>query len=165
MPEVHPQAKLLMPPPPIMQTEENWPLLTVAKSVFDRVGKDTSLAAATALLEDGDGEGWGDEAELDIDESEFNTVVIMFVMTCLWSLDIVFITYMTFGTLKASFLEDFPVLKLNSKVPNGSRSLGYHLCLCLDRYYNGYNYKYIYIYIIHVVVMYMYMYMYMYSSC
>ena len=91
MPEVHPQAKLLMPPPPIMQTEENWPLLTVAKSVFDRVGKDTSLAAATALLEDGDGEGWGDEAELDIDESEFNTVVIMFVMTCLWSLDIVHI--------------------------------------------------------------------------
>lgn len=69
LPEVHPQAKLLMPPPPIMQTEENWPLLTVAKSVFDRVGKDTSLAAATALLEDGDDEGWGDEAELDIDET------------------------------------------------------------------------------------------------
>ena len=54
-----------------MLTEENWPLLTVAKGAFDNLGKDSGLASATALLDDevGDaGEGWGDEAELEIDE-------------------------------------------------------------------------------------------------
>lgn len=35
LPEVLPDAKLLQPPPPIMQTEFNWPLLTVAKGFFE----------------------------------------------------------------------------------------------------------------------------------
>ena len=35
LPEVHPDAKLLQPPPPIMQTEANWPLLTVSKGFFE----------------------------------------------------------------------------------------------------------------------------------
>jgi hypothetical protein len=33
--EVHPGAQLLTPPPPIMQTETNWPLLTVSKGFFE----------------------------------------------------------------------------------------------------------------------------------
>ncbi len=51
-----------------MLTEENWPLLTVAKGAFDTLGKDTGLATAAALLEEGGDEGWGDDAELEIDE-------------------------------------------------------------------------------------------------
>jgi hypothetical protein len=35
LPEVHPDAKLLQPPPPIMQTEANWPLLTISKGFFE----------------------------------------------------------------------------------------------------------------------------------
>ena len=71
LPEVHPQAKLLIPPPPIMLTEENWPLLTVAKGAFDTLGKDTGLATAAALLDEGGDEGWGDD-ELEIDECKFD---------------------------------------------------------------------------------------------
>ena len=58
----HPQAKLLVPPTPpsphIMLTEENWPLLTVAKGAFDNLDEEGGDA----------GKGWGDEAELEIDE-------------------------------------------------------------------------------------------------
>jgi coatomer protein complex subunit alpha (xenin) len=32
-----PGAQLLMPPPPIMQTETNWPLLTVSKGFFEGI--------------------------------------------------------------------------------------------------------------------------------
>lgn len=55
-----------------MLAEENWPLLTVAKGAFDTIGKDTGLATAAALLEEGGdgGEGWGDDADLEIDECE-----------------------------------------------------------------------------------------------
>jgi hypothetical protein len=35
LPKVHPGAQLLTPPPPIMQTETNWPLLTVSKGFFE----------------------------------------------------------------------------------------------------------------------------------
>ena len=37
LPEVMPGAQLLMPPPPIMQTETNWPLLTVSKGFFEGI--------------------------------------------------------------------------------------------------------------------------------
>ena len=70
---MHPQAKLLTPPPPVMQIEENWPLLTVSKGFFEGAmkGKSSDLAAAVALLEDDvEVEGWGDEAMLEIDESK-----------------------------------------------------------------------------------------------
>ena len=35
LPDVHPNAKLMQPPPPIMQAIANWPLLTVAKGFFE----------------------------------------------------------------------------------------------------------------------------------
>ena len=35
LPEVHPNAKLMLPAIPIMQAESNWPLLTVSKGFFE----------------------------------------------------------------------------------------------------------------------------------
>ena len=35
LPPALPQAKLLQPPPPITHAEDNWPMLTVSKSVFE----------------------------------------------------------------------------------------------------------------------------------
>ena len=35
VPETYPNARLLQPPPPIMQQESNWPLLTVSKGFFE----------------------------------------------------------------------------------------------------------------------------------
>ena len=69
LPEVHPNAKLLRPPVPIVHTENNWPLLTVAKGFFDgglssKPGA-TDLAASAMMDEEGD---WGEDAMLDLDE-------------------------------------------------------------------------------------------------
>ena len=70
LPEVHPNAKLLCPPAPIVHVENNWPLLTMAKGFFDGAmsGKPgaSDLAATSAMMEeDGD---WGEDAMLDLDE-------------------------------------------------------------------------------------------------
>lgn len=75
---MYPHAKLLLPPPPVSQIEENWPLLTVSKGFFEGAiagGKASDLSAAIGLLEEeelggGGGGGWGDDAELEIDESK-----------------------------------------------------------------------------------------------
>lgn len=85
LPPVDPNAKLLAPPPPLLQCEENWPHLTVSRGLFDGVlpkatGKPTAIGAHASLL-DADlttiggavsGEGWGDEVKLDLDEDEKN---------------------------------------------------------------------------------------------
>ncbi|XP_077985035.1 coatomer subunit alpha-like isoform X2 [Glandiceps talaboti] len=74
IPEINPNAMLLQPPPPIMQSEENWPLLTVTKGFFEGAmqrGKTTSSMAADINMDDG-GEGWGDDAELVLDEGGFD---------------------------------------------------------------------------------------------
>ncbi|XP_046576766.1 coatomer subunit alpha-like [Haliotis rubra] len=72
VPDLYPSARLLQPPPPIMQQESNWPLLTVSKGFFEGAmaarGKPSGLAAAAADIEDGAGEGWGEDAELVLDE-------------------------------------------------------------------------------------------------
>ncbi|XP_067685540.1 coatomer subunit alpha-like [Haliotis asinina] len=72
VPDLYPNARLLQPPPPIMQQESNWPLLTVSKGFFEGAmaarGKPSGLAAAAADIEDGAGEGWGEDAELVLDE-------------------------------------------------------------------------------------------------
>ena len=36
LPTPSPGARLLQPPPPIAQSEQNWPLLTVSRGFFDR---------------------------------------------------------------------------------------------------------------------------------
>jgi len=35
LPPVDPNAKLLAPPPPLLQCDENWPHLTVSRGIFD----------------------------------------------------------------------------------------------------------------------------------
>ena len=68
-PEVHPNAKLLRSPTPIVHVENNWPLLTMAKGFFDGAMSSkpgaSDLAASAVMEEDGD---WGEDAELDLDE-------------------------------------------------------------------------------------------------
>ncbi|XP_064643414.1 coatomer subunit alpha-like isoform X3 [Lineus longissimus] len=71
LPEVFPGATLLQPPPPINQQESNWPLLTVTKGFFEGAmaarGAATGVSAMTAVA-GGDEEGWGDDADLLLDE-------------------------------------------------------------------------------------------------
>ena len=68
LPEVHPSAKLLQPPPPILQTETNWPLLTVSKGFFDGIASKGPGVVASMDAEDQEPDGWGDDAELLLDE-------------------------------------------------------------------------------------------------
>ncbi|XP_062572484.1 coatomer subunit alpha-like, partial [Saccostrea cucullata] len=75
IPDLYPQAQLLQPPVPIMQQESNWPLLTMTKGFFEGAmaagagaGKRTGLAAAAVDIEEGAGEGWGDDADLVLDD-------------------------------------------------------------------------------------------------
>jgi coatomer protein complex subunit alpha (xenin) len=72
LPEVHPHATLMLPPEPVIQIEDNWPLLTVSKGFFEGAmmsggSKGSDLSKAMELLDD-DPAGWGDDAELEIDE-------------------------------------------------------------------------------------------------
>ena len=68
LPEVHPNAKLLQPPPPIMQTESNWPLLTVTKGFFEGIANKGPGVISSLDADEQEPEGWGDDAELIIDE-------------------------------------------------------------------------------------------------
>ncbi|XP_015747725.1 PREDICTED: coatomer subunit alpha-like [Acropora digitifera] len=72
LPEVNPSAKLLHPPVPILQNEGNWPLLTMAKTFFEgaMAAKAGGGAAAMAVtdMDEGAAEGWGEDADLVIDE-------------------------------------------------------------------------------------------------
>ncbi|KAM7379705.1 hypothetical protein PAMP_005239 [Pampus punctatissimus] len=74
VPEVDPNAQLLQPPPPINPLDTNWPLLTVSKGFFEGAiaakGKAGQMAADLDMDAPG-GEGWGDDAELQLDEDGF----------------------------------------------------------------------------------------------
>ena len=80
LPEVMPNATLLKPPPPICQTESNWPLLTVSKGFFEGIkavrggpgatgASVKSMVSSALVMEDDDdvantgGKGWGDDEE------------------------------------------------------------------------------------------------------
>lgn len=83
LPEVDPNAQLLLPPAPILPNEENWPLLTVSRGFFEgamaaasknkagvpgAAGSSLFAADETGLGEDGAGAaGWGDDDDLDLD--------------------------------------------------------------------------------------------------
>lgn len=82
LPRVNPNAKLLKGALPIKQVESNWPLLTVSKGFFDgavlakKVTNEHPGLHINAPMEEGDdviagGGGWGDDAELDLDDDEF----------------------------------------------------------------------------------------------
>lgn len=72
LPPVNPNAKLLQPPVPILQNEGNWPLLTVAKTFFEGAMAAKAGGGAAAMvaadLDEGAGDGWGDDAALVLDE-------------------------------------------------------------------------------------------------
>ena len=76
LPEANPNANLLLPPEPILQCEDNWPLLTVSKGFFEgamaAVKGKTGVAAPMDFVnddEDGDDEGgWADDDDLVLDE-------------------------------------------------------------------------------------------------
>ena len=97
LPDVMPNACLLKPPPPICQTESNWPLLTVSKGFFEgikavrgggpgatTVASKNAVSSALAMEEDDvavtEGKGWGDDDEegfqsagdMDIDDKVEN---------------------------------------------------------------------------------------------
>jgi coatomer subunit alpha len=75
LPEPNPDAVLLRPPIPVSQAETNWPLLTVSKSFFEGAmasRNKRNINAALAVEEtadiDVDAGGWGDDADLRLDE-------------------------------------------------------------------------------------------------
>ncbi|NXA57223.1 COPA protein, partial [Nothocercus julius] len=74
IPDIDPNAKLLQPPAPIMPLDTNWPLLTVSKGFFEGTiaskGKGGALAADIDIDTVGT-EGWGEDAELQLDEDGF----------------------------------------------------------------------------------------------
>ncbi|XP_041036564.1 coatomer subunit alpha [Carcharodon carcharias] len=73
VPDIDPDAKLLQPPPPIMPLDTNWPLLTVSKGYFEGSiapkGKGGQLAVDPSV-ENAGADGWGEDAELLLDEGE-----------------------------------------------------------------------------------------------
>ncbi|KAL5010139.1 hypothetical protein ScPMuIL_012444 [Solemya velum] len=77
VPDLYPNAQLLQPPVPIMQQETNWPLLTMSKGFFEGAmasrGQQSTMAAAAAAVadDDGAGEGWGEDAELVLDDEGY----------------------------------------------------------------------------------------------
>ncbi|POI29730.1 hypothetical protein CIB84_006521, partial [Bambusicola thoracicus] len=74
IPDIDPNAKLLQPPAPVMPLDTNWPLLTVSKGFFEGTiaskGKGGALAADIDIDNVGT-EGWGEDAELQLDEDGF----------------------------------------------------------------------------------------------
>ncbi|NXH23106.1 COPA protein, partial [Bucco capensis] len=74
IPDIDPNAKLLQPPAPVMPLDTNWPLLTVSKGFFEGTiaskGKGGALAADMDMDTVGT-EGWGEDAELQLDEDGF----------------------------------------------------------------------------------------------
>lgn len=68
LPQPDPNAVLLQPPCPIMQCEENWPLLSVSKGFFEGAISTRKTALAAELTDDGLAEDWGADTELILDE-------------------------------------------------------------------------------------------------
>merc|ERR1712042_80444 len=73
LPSPAPGARLLQPPPPIAQSEQNWPLLTVSRGFFDSAmiagKKSEGVAAGLVAEDDGEAEGWGDD-DLGLDDED-----------------------------------------------------------------------------------------------
>ncbi|XP_027194065.1 coatomer subunit alpha [Dermatophagoides pteronyssinus] len=85
LPVPDPNAVLLQPSLPILPNEENWPLLTVTRGFFEGAmaatkGKTGLKSAADMLIiDENEGPdaaetGWGDEADLDLDDNGKNAV-------------------------------------------------------------------------------------------
>ncbi|KAK5969632.1 Coatomer alpha subunit, partial [Trichostrongylus colubriformis] len=83
IPPIDPNAKLLVPPPPICKLEENWPLLATARGPFELLGlvppskaagagvSQKPAAAAFAVADDlemEEGAAWGEEGDYLVGE-------------------------------------------------------------------------------------------------
>ena len=84
LPEAAPGARLLQPPPPIAQSEQNWPLLTVSRGFFDSAmmasRKAEGVAAGLAADDDMgvEAEGaWGDDDLGLDDDGEGNKIFLV----------------------------------------------------------------------------------------
>ncbi|XP_012517332.1 PREDICTED: coatomer subunit alpha isoform X1 [Propithecus coquereli] len=86
IPDIDPNAKLLQPPAPIMPLDTNWPLLTVSKGFFEgsiaSKGKGGALAADIDIDTVGT-EGWGEDAELQLDEGKSAVLGLFWEMNSL----------------------------------------------------------------------------------
>ncbi|OWK05022.1 COPA [Cervus elaphus hippelaphus] len=72
IPDIDPNAKLLQPPAPIMPLDTNWPLLTVSKGFFEgSIARKGGALAADIDIDTVGTEGWGEDAELQLDEDGF----------------------------------------------------------------------------------------------
>lgn len=70
LPQPSPNAKLLLPPEPIVTDQPNWPLLTVSKGFFDGSlaavhGGEPASSLAAADIDVDEGDAWGDDLDLD----------------------------------------------------------------------------------------------------
>eukprot|EP00039_Didymoeca_costata_P018608 m.334182 g.334182 ORF g.334182 m.334182 type:complete len:1220 (+) comp17307_c0_seq1:152-3811(+) len=78
LPPTNPDAKLLLPPEPVSQNQERWPLLTQNKSFFDNLGpaadkSSTSAANNFGVADDDADDAWGgedDDDDLGIDKGD-----------------------------------------------------------------------------------------------
>jgi len=78
LPSPAPGAQLLQPPPPIAQSEQNWPLLTVSRGFFDSAMMASKKAegVAAGLMADDDvdvaeaGGAWGDDDDVMLDDDD-----------------------------------------------------------------------------------------------
>ena len=76
LPTPDPNAVLLVPPPPIVQCEEKWPLLSVSKGFF--LGAMAATKGKTGIVSTKDiyeadenvDDGWGDDEDLKLDDEE-----------------------------------------------------------------------------------------------
>lgn len=78
LPRVNKEARFLRGALPIRQCESNWPLLTVSKGFFDGqvlakkvTAEHPGLHINATAVDEGGVEGWGADAELDLDDDEF----------------------------------------------------------------------------------------------
>lgn len=72
-------ATLLQPPAPIIHNEDNWPLLTVSRGFFEGAmaaikGKSGITSAADIIADDDLNDGWGEDANLILDDEEGEAV-------------------------------------------------------------------------------------------
>ena len=75
----HPRAKLLQPPPPILQSDQNWPLLTTTRSFFEqsatvRSSGGPKLVADFEAVTKIEGQ-WEDDEEVVLDEGRHCSVM------------------------------------------------------------------------------------------
>ena len=63
-----------------MHTHANWPLLTVSKGFFEGIVSKGPGVMATMEPDEQEPEGWGDDAELILDDGESSTGDVVWLL-------------------------------------------------------------------------------------